>query len=761
MRKLLLISVLCVSWVLPAQAFEPFTVEDIRVEGLRRIAPGTVFNYLPLDTGDQLDRERSREVIRALFATGFFQDVNLERDGNVMVVNLVERPAISRIEIFGNDAIPTDPLVEGLREIGLAEGETFNRSLLDNVERELQRQYFSQGNYDVTIASTVSPLPRNRVGVRIDIDEGDVARIQRINLVGNRAFGDNELNKLFELGPKPWYLPFSRRDRYSRERLGGDLETLRSFYLNRGYADFSINSTQVSLTPDRQRIYITVNVAEGERYRIGEVNMAGDLIVGEDELRQLLEVQEGDIFSDARVTATSQAIRDRLGVEGYAFTNVNAVPEIDRENRRINLTYYVDPGQRAYVRRVNIVGNYRTDDQVIRREIRQMEGGWFSSERVALSRTRLNRLGFFESVEVDTPPVPGEQDQVDVNFRVREGLSGSLQAGIGYGSGQGVLLNFSVSQDNVLGTGDRVVLAANNSRFSRLYQATYTQRYYTVDGVSRSFSALLRDTDASRQRLSNYSLRTAALGIGFGIPLNEEDQIRLDFTLEDLSLSLRDDTPQQLQDFENEFGDRFLNYKVGISWSRISTDRRVFPTSGGNQSLGAEIAVPGSDLRYWKLNYSNRRYFPVTENTSLSVLGRVGYGQGYGETSQLPFFENFFTGGINSVRGFRASSLGPEFAEDGRPTGGNFRINASVEYYFPVPFVDTDAVRLSTFVDAGQVYDLREDSSVDLNELRYSAGVAFTWMSPLGALTMSWANPLNEERGDELDRFQFSLGSFF
>ncbi len=763
MRKLLLTVLLCLVWMapFPVLAFEPFVVSDIRVEGLRRIAPGTVFNYLPVEVDDRIDVERSAEAIRALYATGFFHDVSLERDGNVLVVNVVERPAIARVEIFGNDAIPTDPLQDALREIGFTEGETFNRSLLENVERELERQYFARGNYDVKISSTVSPLPRNRVGIRIDVDEGAVARLQEINFVGNEAFSDKELNALFELGPKPWYLPFSRRDRYSRERLSGDLETLRTHYLNRGFADFAVTSTQVSLTPDRRGIYITVNVSEGERYRIGDVRLAGDLVVGEEELRELLVVEEGDTYSDARVTETSGNIRDRLGVEGYAFATVNAVPEMDRDERIVNLVFYVDPGQRAYVRRINIYGNYRTDDEVIRREIRQMEGGWFSSEKVALSRTRLNRLGFFESVEVDTPQVPGQPDQLDVNFRVREGLSGSLQAGIGYGSGQGLLLNFSVSQDNVLGTGDRAVLAANNSRFSRLYQFTYTQRYYTVDGVSRSFSALLRETDAARQRLSDYSLRTGALDIGFGIPLNEEDRVRIDVGLEDLRLTLRDDTPQELQDFVDEFGDDYLNYKLGLSWSRITTDRRIFPTRGGSQSLGAEVAVPGSDLRYYKLSYSNRRYLPVTENTSLSVLGRVGYGAGYGDTSELPFFQNFFLGGVNSVRGYRASSLGPRFEEDDRPRGGNFRMNASVEYFFPVPFVGGDSVRLSTFVDAGQVYNTREESSIDLNELRYSAGVGFTWMSPIGALTMSWANPLNDERGDELDRFQFTLGSFF
>lgn len=758
MRKLIAPLVLCLVWSSQAKAFEAFAVEDIRVEGLRRIAPGTVFNYLPVGIDEQVDRQRAAEAIRALYRTGFFQDISLERDGNVLVVNVVERPAISRIEIFGNDSIDSEPLMDALREVGLAEGETFNRSLLEGVENELRRQYFSQGRYDVSIASTVSPLPRNRVGIRIDVDEGERARIREVHFVGNEAFSDRQLRRLVSLGPRPWYLPFSRRDQYSRERLGGDLEAIRSHYMNRGYVNFTVLSTQVSMTPDRRGIYLTVNVSEGEQYAIGEVRLVGDLIVGEEELLGLLDLEEGELFSQQRVQAGSEAIRDRLGEEGYAFANVNAIPDVDRDSREVTLTYFVDPGARAYVRRINITGNYRTDDEVIRRELRQMEGGWFDAGKIRLSRTRLNRLGFFESVNIDTPQVPGEQDQVDVNVEVTEGLSGSLQAGVGYGTGTGVLLNFSVAQDNVLGTGDRIMLSADNNRYSTLYQATYTDRYYTVDGVTRYFNAQYRDVDASRQRLSDYGLRMMVGQVGFGVPLNEEDQIRFDFGVEDIKLDVRDST-QRLQDFVDEFGEDYLNYKVSARWSRNTTDRRIFPSAGGSQQFGGEVAVPGSDLRYYKTYYNNKRYFPLSERWTLAMEGRVAYGEGYGETTELPFFENFFTGGINSVRGFRASSLGPRDPEDDRPTGGNLRLNAGVEVFFPVPFVESDAVRLSTFVDAGQVYNTKDE--VDLNDIRYSTGLGFTWMSPLGALTMSLAKPLNDERGDERDSFQFSLGSFF
>ncbi|SEO54410.1 outer membrane protein assembly factor BamA [Aquisalimonas asiatica] len=759
MRKLVVALTLCVAVVAPVQAFEAFTVEDIRVEGLRRIAPGTVFNYLPITTNDEVDRQLAADAVRALYDTGFFQDVELERDGNALVVNVVERPSVADIEISGNSAIPTDALKQAMSDSGLAEGETYNRALLEGIERELRRQYFGQGRYDVEIETTVSPLPRNRVAIRIDIDEGQTARIRDVHFVGNDAFSDRELDGVFSLGRKPWYLPFSRRDRYSREALSGDLENLRSHYMNRGYADFSINSSQVSMTPDRSGIYVTINMDEGEEYRLGDVRVIGDTVVEPEELEELIELETGDLFSQERITGGANRIRERLGQEGYAFANVNPVPDINRDEQTVDLTFYVDSGSRAYVRRINISGNYRTDDEVIRREMRQMEGGWLSSENIDLSRRRLNQLGFFQNVEIETPQVPGESDQVDVNVDVTEGLSGSLQAGIGYGSGQGMLLNFSVAQDNVLGTGDRMQLALNNSRVSSLYQLSYTDRYYNVDGVTRYFNASLRETDARRARLSDYGVRAGNLDIGFGIPLNEEDQVRIDVGYEDLRLNLGSQATDDQRDFVDEFGDQYENFKTEVSWIRNTYDRRIFPTSGARQSLGIEASLPQSDLQYYKANYSHRRYFSLAEDWSLSLQGRLGYGEGYGDTSRLPFFENFFTGGINSVRGYRASSLGLR-GEDDRPTGGNFRAVANAELYFPVPFIDSPAVRFSTFVDGGQVYNTREQD-IDFDDMRYSAGVAFTWMSPLGALTMSLAEPLNDEPGDDLDRFQFSLGQFF
>ncbi|MFO7859187.1 MAG: outer membrane protein assembly factor BamA [Ectothiorhodospiraceae bacterium] len=759
MRTLAAAVVLVLGLLSPAQAFDAFTAEDIRLEGLRRISPGTVFTHLPVSTGDRVDEALAAEAVRELFDTGFFNDVELRRDGDTLVVALVERPAVAEIEIRGNDAIESEPLLQAMRDSGLAEGETFNRALLDGIQRQLRRQYFSQGHYNVDVETTVSPLERNRVAVRIDVDEGQAARIEDIHFTGNDAFSDDTLQDIVSLGPRPWYLPFSGRDQYSREALQGDLESVRSHYLNRGYADFSLVSNQVSLSPDRSRIFVTVNVDEGAQYRIGDVDIVGDTIVGRDELAELVEIEEGELFSRENIEAGASAIRERLGEEGYAFANVNPAPDIDREDESVDLTYFVDPGDRTYVRRVNITGNNRTDDEVIRRDIRQMEGGLLLSGNIEQSRRNLNQLGFFERVEFETPRVPGEPNQVDVNVDVTEGLSGNIQAGIGLSSDQGLLLNFSTSQDNILGSGDRVRVAANNSRVSTLYQFSYTDRYYNIDGVTRHFDASLRDFDARRDNRSDFSLREGEVDVGFTVPLNEDDSVRFDAGIEDLKLELGDDPADRQVRFRDREGESFFNYLLGVSWSRNTLNRRVFPTSGSQQSLSGTVTLPGSDLEYFKANYRYTQFLPLGERTALSFEGRAGYGEGYADTGRLPFFKNFFAGGPRSVRGYQSSTLGRR-GSDGEPAGGNVRTIVTTELFFPPPLVDVESVRLSTFVDGGQVYDTREQS-VDASELRYSAGMGLTWMSPLGALTVSLAEPFNTDANSETERFQFTIGQFF
>jgi len=742
-----------------AHAAEDFKVEDIRVEGLQRVPVGTVLNYLPIRVGESIDADRVAEAIRALYRTGFFQDVALNRDGDALVVEVVERPSIGKIDLVGNDSISTEDLTKALEGIGLAEGRVFNRFLLNDVERELRNIYQSRGQYDTKIESTVSPLPRNRVAMRIDIKESEPAKIIDIHFVGNQRFSDSDLRDVFELGPRSWYHLFSDRDEYAREKLAADLERLRSFYQDQGYINFSVTSTQVSVSPDRRGIYITVNLAEGEQYRIDQFKLAGDLILPEGELRKLIVTAPGELYSRERVTESVRRIRERLGEEGYAFANVNAVPELDDANNKVALTYYVDPGKRVYVRRINIHGNERTADEVIRREMRQLEGAALSTAAVQRSRQRLQRLGFFDDVAIETPQVPGEPDLVDVNLKVRERLSGSLQAGLGYGQSQGVIVSISVQQDNVLGSGDRVGLELNNSSVNRVYSLSYLDRYHTPSGISRQLTISHRETNAEEADLAEYDTKTFSLGATYGIPVSEDDTVFAGVSVERLGLDLGEHAPQRLHDFVGRYGDEYTNFKFNLSWQRDTRDRAIFARSGARQSIGIEVAVPGSDLEFYRLTYTYKRYVSLTDNLTLSLNGTVGYGDGYGDTGELPFFENFYAGGINTIRGFRGNSLGRR-DENNDPIGGNSRVVGNIELAFPMPFTEIESMRMFTFLDGGNVFDTRHED-IDFGELRYSTGVGVIWLSPLGALTISLGRPLNDRAGDRTEFFQFSLGSFF
>jgi outer membrane protein insertion porin family len=756
------VALLFALWAVVATAqTEPFEVEEIRVEGLQRIAEGTVFNYLPIQVGARVTGEEVAAAIRALYDTGFFQDVRLLRDGDTLVVDVVERPAVARIEIFGNSAISEENLLQGLRDAGLAEGRTFNRSLLANIERSLEQQYFALGLYDVQVTSTVSPLPRNRVSVRLDIREGEPAAVREVVFVGNEAFDDETLRDRFQLGPSPWWAFLSSSDKYSQQKLAADLEALRSFYQDRGFINFNVTSTQVSISPDRRRITVTVNIDEGEQFRIGEIELAGRLIYPEEELRALLEVASGELFSRRAVTATQTAIQEKLGERGYAFANVNAVPEINEETGTVDLTFFVDPAERVYVRSINITGNERTRDDVIRRELLQLEGTWLSTERLRASRDRLGRLGFFQDVNIETPRVPGTSDQVDVDVTVTERLSGSLQAGIGYGTDQGVLLNFGIQQDNAFGSGDRIGFTANNSRINTIYQVSYLDRYYTKEGVDRNIALAYRETDAGEADLADYDVTSITGTYGYRFPLSEQVTIGADFEYEDLELRLRDDPTELQQSFVDQYGNRNSIYRLELSWTRDSRDSAIFPSRGAQQRISADVAIPGTDLEYYRLNYSHRQYLPITDTLTLALEGQIGYADGYGATERLPFFENFYAGGISTVRGFRSNTLGPRDENDD-PIGGNARLLGRIELRFPPPGVEgaASSTQIGVFVDAGQTWSTYTDE-IDLAELRYSAGLALTWYSPLGPLTMSLAQPLNDEPVDETQFFQFSLGTFF
>ncbi len=741
-----------------AAAFEPFTITDIRLEGLQRTSPGTVFTYLPIKVGDRIDLARSPETIRALFKTGFFQDIRLERDGTVLVIFLRERPAVAQIDISGNESIETDLLKKSLRDVGLAEGRVFDRSVLDRVEQELRRQYFSQGKYGVKLETEITPLERNRVALALKITEGWVAKIRQINIVGNTSYEDEELLDEFELGIPGSFSFFSSADQYSKQKLSGDLERLRSWYLDRGFINFGLESTQVAITPDKRDVYITINISEGDRFKVSEVRLAGDLVVAEEELRALVKAEPGSYFSRKAATETATVLSERLGDEGYAFANVNTVPDVNPETREVALTFFIDPGKRIYVRRVNVTGNTRTHDEVVRREIRQMEGGWLSGKGVRLSRERLDRLGYFESVNIETPPVPGSDDQVDVNFSVVEKPSGNFIASVGYSDTQGVIFNLSVNQDNFLGQGTRVSLTLDNSEVSSTYSFSYENPYYTLDGVSRGFSVFLRETDAAEANVSDYTTDTKGGSVNYGIPLTETDRLRFDVRLENTLVEATASSPTEITDFLAENGDEFDTITLTTSWSRDSRDRAFFATRGS--SIRASLSASGGDLEYYKVNYDHRWFYPLTKSLTLSLKGILGFGDGYGDTADLPFFENYFSGGIRSVRGYDGNSLGPRDS-NGNPIGGNLRVQANAELVFPFPGVeDSSSVRMSAFLDVGNVFNTKT-SEFDSNELRSSVGFALNWFSPVGPLIFSWAEPINDKAGDDLESFQFSLGFAF
>ncbi len=748
---------------LPLTAFaEVFAIKDIRVEGLQRISAGTVFNYLPVQIGDEIDSDQSAAIIRALYKTGFFKDVRLEREDDVLIIFVSERPAVAQINISGNKSMEEEQLLLGLKDIGMAEGRVFNRSVLDKIEQELQRMYFNNGQYAVKLQSTVTPLERNRVAVDIVITEGEAATITRINIIGNESFDEDDLLEDFQLGTTNWTSILSSNDQYSRQKLAGDLETLRSFYLDRGYINFKIDSTQVSITPDKSDIYITINITEGDVYTISDIKLAGELVVPKEEIFPLIRINRGDNFSRKDVVGSAEEINTLLGDRGYAFANVNSIPEIDSEKKEVAIIFFVDPGKRVYVRHVNISGNSDTRDEVLRREMRQMESAWFSTELVTLSRERLERLGYFKEVSVETPAVPGSTDQVDVNVQVEEKETGSLLAGLGYSQSGGVTFNASVSQDNFLGTGKRVSLAFNNNDINTAYRLAYTNPYYTVDGISRGFDFSYKETDFSDADTADYATDVGYIGVNFGIPLNEFDRIRFDFSVSHTDFHVGTYASTEVRDFERINGDSFLNYLAGVSWSSDSRDKSMFPTKGGMQALSAVVTLPGSDLTYYKANYLNKYYFPIAKYMTLSTKLDLGFGDGYGKTKDLPFYDNYFTGGPKSVRGYKGYSLGPREASGQRdPLGGNLKVVGSVELLFPAPFgLAPESMRLGTFIDAGNVFDTNDDN-YDLGELRYSAGVSLQWLSPMGALGVSLAAPLNDKSDDDTEVFQFTFGSSF
>jgi outer membrane protein insertion porin family len=742
-----------------AFAIESFVVRDIRVEGLQRIAAGTVFNYLPIKVGDAVSDKAVQEAIRALHKTGFFKDVRLERQGEVLIVSVVERPSIGGIHILGTREMPEDDLKKGLKEIGLAEGRVFNSSLLDRVEQELRQQYFSRGFYGVAIKPTVTPLERNRVDVTLDVAEGKPARIRSINLVGNSVFADDDLFDMFSLGPAPWWALFSSRDQYSKQKLAGDLERLRNHYQDRGYLEFTVDSTQVALTPDKEHLYVTINLTEGRKFTIKSFKVAGKFVVPEAELRGLVELVPGQVFSRRKVTETTKALTDRLANEGYAFANVNAIPEVDRDKSEVALTFFIDPGKRTYVRRVNFSGNSVTRDDVLRREMRQLEGGWYAADKIQRSRTRLQRLGIFEDVNVETPAVPGTQDQVDVNVAVKERSTGSLMFGVGYSDADKFTVNASITESNVFGTGKELNASFDNSKSTTNFSVRYVDPFYTRDGVSRGYSVFRSKVDAAAANTAAYNTDTIGAGVFFGIPLSEDNSLHLGADVENVSIETSSTSANVAQQFVAEHGSSNTLVRTTVGWSRDTLDNRLMPTRGSIQSISGEASVPGSDIEYFKLVYQLGHFWPVGDSASFRLKGELGYGNGYGNTATLPFYKNFYAGGSSSVRGYQSRSLGPVDPVSGDPVGGDKRVIGNMELFFPMPGASQDtskSMRLSLFVDAGMAYG--NGQKYDLNELRYSCGMAFNWFSPVGPLGFSYGNPFRNRDGDNLERFQFTLG---
>jgi outer membrane protein insertion porin family len=741
---------------LAARAAEPFTVRDIRVEGVQRTEAGTIFSYLPIKVGDRVTDERIADAVKALYATGFFRDVRLEAQGDVLIVAVQERPTISSLTFVGNKEFDTDTVKKALKDIGIAEARIFDRSALERAENELKRQYITRGKYGASIQTTVTPQERNRVAINFTIDEGESTRIARINIVGSKAFTERQLLDQMTLTTPGWLTWYTKNDQYSKQKLSGDLEALRSYYQNRGYLEFNVDSTQVSITPDKQDIYITLNITEGPRYTVGDVRVAGDLVVPASELEALVRIKPGDTFSRERLQASAKDISERLGAEGYAFANVNAVPELDRNKAVASFTFYVDPGRRAYVRRINISGNAKTRDEVIRREFRQLEGAWYDGPRIERSKIRVRRLGYFDDINVETPPVAGTSDQVDVEVSVTEKSTGNLLAGIGYSSAEGVVLSGSVSQQNIFGSGNALAVSVNTSRYNRLYSIVYTEPYWTTDGISRTIEAYQKSLDPTGLAIAQYSSSTYGAAVGFGIPITETDTIQVGGRYERTKLSLFADSPPVYYDFVSRFGARTDAWILNAGWSRDTRDDILYPTRGRLQSVYVETGLPLGDLTYYKVQYVQSNYWPLYGDFVFMLRADLGWGDGLNE-KQLPFFKAFFAGGVNSVRGYETSSLGPR-DEFGNALGGRRKIVGNAEVFYPI-MKGEKAVRGSVFIDAGQIW---ANGSQSQNEaFRFSTGVGVAWNSPLGPLKFSYAIPLNVKPGDREQRFQFQAGTAF
>ncbi|WP_426702403.1 outer membrane protein assembly factor BamA [Rhodanobacter sp. Col0626] len=790
-----------------AFAFDPFVVSDIRIDGLSRISAGTVYNYLPINKGDQLTSAEAQRAIRALYRTKFFSDVEFDRDGDILVIKVVERPSIAKLTLRGNKDIKTDDLKKGLKEIGLSEGETFDRLALDNVQQELIRQYYNRGKYNVSVDPHVTRLDRNRVAVEIEIREGKAAKIKELNVLGNHAFTDKAIRDGFESDTTNWMSWYSKDDQYSREKLSGDLEKLQSYYMDRGYADFGVDSTQVAIAPDKRAMYIDASIKEGEIYKVSDVKLLGDLILPEATMRQLVFIRKDQTFNRAAVEASTKAIKAVLANIGYAYAKVSPIPKLDKDKRTVDLTLYVEPGQRVYVRRVVFEGNTRTEDNVLRREMRQLEGSWYSQAALDRSKIRLQRLGYFKKVDIDKKLVPGTQDQVDVSVKVEEQSAGSMQFGVGYSQYSGIILNASVSQNNLFGTGDSFSISGERSSITTNIGLNYYNPYLTDNNIGIGYSASFSKTDYGNTDFANYATSAKSFSTYLGIPITETDALRVGLGISSNKVNLYQGySPQVLIDYQNEIGNQTIHTWTGtLGWNHDTRNGYWAPTRGGLISANADVALPGSTVQYWKLSTEINHYWPIGKGFVLYLDGQVGYGKTYSKngisddqfaalqkattaqdpTHQLtdmrqdfPFWQNLYAGGVRDVRGFQDNTLGPRVCIDGsapssngmcnggayysQPIGGAFKVLGTAQVYLPLPFLkDVNTARVSWFMDVGNVY--KDYKSFNASALRASTGLSLQWQAPIGPLIISFAVPFRTQAADNHyeERIQFTFGSQF
>jgi outer membrane protein insertion porin family len=753
----------CAVVSLPAWAVDPFTVRDIRVEGLQRIEAGTVFASLPLRVGDRYTDDKGAAAIRALFALGLFKDVRLETQGDVLVVVVQERPSVASVEFIGLKEFDKEVLVKSLKDVGLSEGRPFDKALADKAEQELKRQYISRSLYGAEVVSTATPIDRNRVNLTFTITEGGPAKITQMDIVGNQAFSDATLLDQFNLDTGGWMSWYTKSDRYSRTKLNADLEALRSFYLSRGFLEFRIDSTQVAMSPNKQDMAITINITEGERFVISGVKLEGNYLDRDDEFKALVKIAVGKPYNAETVAETTKAFTDYFGKFGFAFARVEAKPQIDRRNNRVQFVLQAEPSRRAYVRRIQVAGNDRTRDEVIRREFRQLEAAWYDSDKIRLSRDRVDRLGFFTQVNVETVEVPGAPDQVDLLFTVAEKPTGSISLGAGFSSAEKVTLSFGIRQENAFGSGNYLAVEVNTSKYNRNLVLSTTDPYFTRNGISRTVDVFQRTTRPYLGDVNAYSLINSGAGLRFGVPVTETDTVFMGVNAEQTEIRTGTGLPDAYLEYAQKFGATSSALPLTLGWSRDGRDSALVPTRGSLQRVNADVSV-GGDVRYLRASYQYQQYFPLTKKYTLAFNTDLGWGQGL-KGQEYPLFKNFYVGGLGSVRGFEQSTLGPT-----RPTsstnlapiylGGSKKVVFNAEFITPFPGAGNDrTLRLFGFTDIGRAFG--ENENISLGDLRASAGVGLSWISPMGPLRFSYATPIRQQTGDKIQRLQFQIGTSF